>query len=123
MILLSGAGLLIRSFQRVQSTDRGFDSENVLLLQVDLPGTYDTTAKMAAFFTEAARRIRALPGVVAVGAISDFFIHRQPDYHVALGGLAAKARRGSRAAVDRGPGRAGLLRSDADPAAARPAPA
>jgi predicted permease len=32
------------------------------------------------------RRIRALPGVAAVGAISDFFIHRQPDYRVALEG-------------------------------------
>ena len=42
------------------------------------------------FFTEAARRIRALPGVVAVGAISDFFIHRQPDYHVALEGQPPK---------------------------------
>ena len=45
-----------------------------------------TTAKSAAFFSEATRRIRALPGVVAVGAISDFFIHRQPDYRIALEG-------------------------------------
>ena len=48
VILLSGAGLLMRSFLRVQATDRGFDSSNVLLLQVDLPGTYDNAAKMAA---------------------------------------------------------------------------
>ena len=44
---------------------------------------------MAAFFTEATRRIRALPGVVAVGAISDFFIHRQPDYRIVARGPAA----------------------------------
>jgi putative ABC transport system permease protein len=86
VILLSGAGLLMRSLQRVQATSRGFDSSNVLLLQIDLPGTYDNAAKVAAFYTEAARRIRALPRVVAVGAISDFFIHRQPDYRVALEG-------------------------------------
>ena len=86
VILLSGAGLLIRSFLRVQAANRGFDSRNVLLLQVDLPDKYDTTAKSAAFFSEATRRIRALPGVVAVGAISDFFIHRQPDYRIALEG-------------------------------------
>ncbi len=86
VILLSGAGLLMRSFQRVQSTNRGFDSSNVLLMQVDLPGTYDNTAKMSTFYAEATRRIRSLPGVVAVGAISDFFIHRQPDYRVALEG-------------------------------------
>ena len=71
---------------RVQSASRGFDSSNVLLLQVDLPRTYDNPQKWAAFFTEATRRIRALPGVVAVGAVSDFFIHRQPDYRIALEG-------------------------------------
>jgi putative ABC transport system permease protein len=86
VVLLSGAGLLIRSFMRVQATNRGFDSRNVLLLQVDLPGTYNNREKRAAFFAEATRRLRALPGVVAVGAISDFFIHRQPDYRVALEG-------------------------------------
>ena len=86
VVLLSGAGLLIRSFMRVQAATRGFDSENVLLLQVDLPGSYNNREKRAAFFLEAERRIRSLPGVVAVGAISDFFIHRQPDYRVALEG-------------------------------------
>ena len=90
VILLSGAGLLLRSFQRVSSANRGFDSNNVLLLQVDLPGAYDSRPKIAAFYTEATRRIRALPGVLAVGAISDFFIHRQPDYHVALEGWPLK---------------------------------
>jgi putative ABC transport system permease protein len=90
VMLLSGAGLLIRSFQRVQATNRGFDSSNVLLLQVDLPGTYDNNEKVQAFYTEAIRRIRTLPGVVAVGAIRDFFIHRQPDYHVALEGQPPK---------------------------------
>jgi predicted permease len=90
VVLLAGAGLLIRSFLRVQGSNRGFDSQNVLLLQVDLPDTYDNRAKSAAFFTEAIQRIRALPGVVAVGAITDFFIHRQPDYHVALEGQPPK---------------------------------
>ena len=47
VILLSGAGLLMRSFLRVQATNRGFDSSNVLLLQVDLPGTYDNAAKIS----------------------------------------------------------------------------
>ena len=86
VMLLSGAGLLIRSFIRVQTANRGFDSNNVLLLQVDLPGSYDTREKRTAFYADATRRIRSLPGVVAVGAISDFFIHRQPDYRVALEG-------------------------------------
>jgi putative ABC transport system permease protein len=86
VLLLAGAGLLIRSFLRVQSIDRGFDSAKVLLLQVDLPRTYNDQAKRSAFFTDAMQRLRALPGVAAVGAVSDFFIHRQPDYHIALEG-------------------------------------
>ena len=86
VVLLTGAGLLIRSFLRVQSANRGFDSTNVLLLQVDLHGKYDNIEKIAAFYTSAIQRLRALPGVLAVGAVSDFFIHRQPDYRVAVEG-------------------------------------
>jgi len=87
VVLMAGAGLLMRSFARVQSVGRGFDSTNVLLLQIDLPdATYDTPQKWAAFYIEAIRRLRALPGIVAAGAISDFFIHRQPDYRIALEG-------------------------------------
>ena len=89
VMLLSGAGLLIRSFVRVQSIDRGFDSQNVLLLQVDLPPSYDNAQKTTAFFNDALQRIRALPGVVEAGAVSDFFIHRQPDYRIALEGRPA----------------------------------
>ena len=86
VILLAGSGLLIRSFVRIQTTERGFDSTNVLLLQIDLPASYNNRAKTTAFYTEAMQRIRALPGVVTAGAISDFFIHRQPDYRIALEG-------------------------------------
>jgi putative ABC transport system permease protein len=86
VVLLSGAGLLLRSFQRVQAANRGFDSTNVLLLQIDLPPTYNNRPKVASFYSEALQRIRTLPGVVAAGAIRDFFIHRQPDYRVALEG-------------------------------------
>ena len=86
MMLLSGAGLLIRSFARVQSAPRGLDSSNVLLLQVDLHGTYNTRDKIAGFYHQALERLRGLPGVVAAGAVSDFFIHRQPDYRIALEG-------------------------------------
>jgi predicted permease len=90
VVLLSGAGLLMRSFSRVQHASRGFDSHNVLLLQVDLPGKYNNQPRRTEFFTEAKRRIRALPGVVAVGAVSDFFIYRQPDYRIALEGRTAR---------------------------------
>jgi predicted permease len=86
VMLLAGSGLLIRSFVRVQTAGRGFDSQNVLLLQIDLPASYDNRTKVATFYSEALQRIRALPGVVAAGAVSDFFIHRQPDFRIALEG-------------------------------------
>jgi predicted permease len=86
VVLLSAAGLLLRSFQRVQATNRGFDSTNVLLLQIDLPPSYNDRSKVVAFYSEALQRIRALPSVITAGAIRDFFIHRQPDYRIALEG-------------------------------------
>jgi putative ABC transport system permease protein len=86
VVLLSGAGLLIRSFVRVQTADRGFDSRHVLLLQVELPQKYDGQDRKAAYFREAFERIRALPGVAAAGAIGDFFIERHADLRITLEG-------------------------------------
>jgi len=86
VMLLCGSGLLILSFLRVQSANRGFDTQNVLLLQIDLPNTYNNPERVRSFFSDAMERIRALPDVAAAGAISDFFIHRQPDYRIALEG-------------------------------------
>ncbi|MPY90771.1 MAG: FtsX-like permease family protein [Luteitalea sp.] len=83
VVLLSGAGLLIRSFVRVQTVDRGFDSRHVLLLQVHLPDRYDDgkddAAQRVAYFREAFERILGLPGVAAAGAVTDFFIERNVD--------------------------------------------
>ena len=86
VMLLSGAGLLIRSFVRIQASERGFDSTNVLLLQVDLPAGYDSIPKRATFFRDALERIRALPGVMSAGAVTDFFVYRQPDQRIAIEG-------------------------------------
>ena len=49
-----------------------------------------TTSRSARVLHRGHGRVRTLPGVLAVGAVSDFFIHRQPDYHVALEGQPAK---------------------------------
>lgn len=87
VVLLSGAGLLVRSFERVESADRGYDSANVLLMQFDFPDGRE--GRHNYFYTESLRRIRALPGVLAAGAVSDFFIHRQPDYRIAVEGRPA----------------------------------
>jgi len=71
LVLLIGAGLLIRSFLRLQNVDTGFDARNVLTMRVALPlSRYDQDEKRLNFFTQALERIQRLPGVEAVGAIN-----------------------------------------------------
>jgi len=70
MVLLIGAGLLVRSFVRLEITNPGFRSENVLTAIVPLPVTdYPLPAQRMAFERALLERVRALPGVVSAGAI------------------------------------------------------
>jgi predicted permease len=70
LVLLTGAGLLLRSFVALQRTDLGFDTEQVLTARVTLRGErYDEEAARVAFFGEAIDRIGAEPGVEAAGLI------------------------------------------------------
>ena len=69
LVLLSGAGLLMRSFYRLESVDPGFDPHNVLTFRTNLAASkYKTDDPVAAFYTAALDRIGALPGVTAAGA-------------------------------------------------------
>jgi predicted permease len=72
VVLLMGAGVMLRSLLAMRTVDAGFDPEGVLTMRVSLPdGRYATPAKRAAFFDAARERMRALPGVTAAGAIDD----------------------------------------------------
>jgi putative ABC transport system permease protein len=69
LVLLVGAGLLVKSLQRLQSVDPGFNPDNLLTIRVSLPGgKYDTDQKRIEFFQQAMTQIKALPGVQSVGA-------------------------------------------------------
>jgi putative ABC transport system permease protein len=70
LVLLAGAGLLMRSFIKLQSVDPGFRAEGVLTATVQVPATrYDVT-RAAGFFRESLAGLSALPGVQqAAGAI------------------------------------------------------
>jgi putative ABC transport system permease protein len=69
LMLVAGAGLMIRSLLALEKVDPGFDPNNILMLRVALPGAgYREGGQAQAFFTEAERRVRSLPGVVAVGS-------------------------------------------------------
>src|SRR5262245_25558073 len=71
IVLLICAGLLIRSFARLQGVDPGFNAHDVLTMRVGLPvRKYDTDQKRINFFREAVAQLRTLPGVESAGAVS-----------------------------------------------------
>jgi putative ABC transport system permease protein len=71
LVLLVGAGLLMKSFVRLQNVHPGFESKNVLTMEVALPVLkYPRGKPVADFYAEATRRIKALPGVEAAAFTS-----------------------------------------------------
>ncbi|HLN99946.1 MAG TPA: ABC transporter permease [Pyrinomonadaceae bacterium] len=80
VVLLIGAGLLIRSLIRLQDVSPGFDPRNVLTMRVDLPREkYPTPDKASNFFAELEGRLAGLPGVENVGFISELPLSGQPN--------------------------------------------
>ena len=71
LVLLTGAGLLMRSFERLSGVDLGLRADNVLTFQVNLPaGRYAEPERRAAFHVTFQERLAAIPGVNAAGAVS-----------------------------------------------------
>ncbi|HET7893791.1 MAG TPA: ABC transporter permease [Candidatus Sulfotelmatobacter sp.] len=72
LILLVGAGLMIRSFQRLHGVNPGFDSHNVLTMNAMVArAKFPQPAQQIAFFDQVLQRVRALPGVEAAGVVDD----------------------------------------------------
>jgi len=77
LVLLIGAGLMIRSFAQLQRVDPGFDPSNLLTMTVSVTGSQHAEGpRRAAFFGELLDRVRALPGAESASAIN----------HLPLGG-------------------------------------
>jgi putative ABC transport system permease protein len=71
LTLLTGAGLLIKSFARLQGVDPGFDPDRLLTFNLSLPpARYPSDTAQAAFFDQVLPALSAVPGVQAAGATS-----------------------------------------------------
>jgi putative ABC transport system permease protein len=69
LLLLVGAGLLIKSFMRLQRVNGGFDPANVLTMRIVVPtARYSQPDQVRNFYREVLRRVSALPGVTKAGA-------------------------------------------------------
>jgi len=70
VVLLVGAGLLLKSYRQLRATDIGCATRNVLTMTLDLSGDrYKERAQIVNFYTELLTRVRALPGVTAAGFV------------------------------------------------------
>ena len=71
VVLLASAGLLIKSFLRLQQVDRGFNTDNILTMVIRLPdAAYSQDPQIVNFFAQALERIRSLPSVGSAGMVN-----------------------------------------------------
>jgi predicted permease len=71
VVLLVGAGLLLKSYERLRNTDLGVPEDNVLTMHVSLPeARYKEPVQQVAFLERLIERVRSLPGVQAAGLVT-----------------------------------------------------
>jgi putative ABC transport system permease protein len=81
LILLVGAGLMIRSLQTLQGVNPGFDSHNVLTMTAMVSrGKFHDPAQQVRFFEQVLQNVRALPGVESAGVIDDIPLDNQGSH-------------------------------------------
>ncbi len=69
LVLLVGAGLMLKSFVRLTQVDPGFNPDRLLVFNIGLPSSAEAP-RQTAFYQEVVERLRAVPGVKEVGAVS-----------------------------------------------------
>ena len=74
VVLLVGAGLLVRSWWNVKSIDPGFKPERVLVMELSTPTTFTIPAQRTDLYHRVLEQIQAVPGVESAGIIGDLFI-------------------------------------------------
>jgi predicted permease len=84
LVLLAGAGLMVRSFLQLQRVDPGFRPERLLSMRIDLH-VGRTAAQHVTYFRDAIARVETLPGVRSAGAISGF-LRSDPEDSIEIEG-------------------------------------
>ena len=79
LVLLAGAGVMLKSFLRLQRADLGFRADHLLTMEIELPTDthYKEGAQQSAFFAEVLERVRSLPGVRSATLTSVLPLHPQ----------------------------------------------
>jgi predicted permease len=92
LVLLVGAGLMIRSLWKLQTIDPGFDEHNVLTLNVQVnKKQFTQPTQEAQFFDQVLQRVRSLPGVESAGAVDNLPLTGGSNQPVAIEGHPAVA--------------------------------
>jgi predicted permease len=87
IVLLIGAGLMLRSLWSLQAIDPGFDPHNALTLALEVPRyQFTTPTQESQFFDQALQRVRTLPGVEAAGAVDNLPLTGGSNQPVAVEG-------------------------------------
>jgi len=109
LVLLTGAGLLLKSLNRLQSVDPGFDPRGVLTMRLEFPSESAPTAegRTQTSVTEPARarareqrihdltdRLQTIPGVESVGFVDDMFIAGQGNHSITIPGRSTEVAPG-----------------------------
>jgi putative ABC transport system permease protein len=91
LLLLVGAGLMIRSFQKLRGVNPGFDSRNVLTMTAMVPrAKFASPSQQISFFELVLQRVKALPGVESAGVIDDIPLNENGSHQpIAIEGRPA----------------------------------
>jgi putative ABC transport system permease protein len=100
VLLVIGAGLMIRTLAALRDIDLGFVPDRVLTLQLTLPGSrYDTGERVVGFFDALQRRVAALPGVESAGVVRALpLATADGDYAIDVEGFEESPGRDARSA-------------------------
>jgi len=86
IVVLVGAGLLVRSWWHVKSIDPGFKPERILMMELSAPATFKVIAQRVDLYHRTLEQIQQLPGVESAGIIGDLFIGNSREYILTVEG-------------------------------------